>query len=361
MEKPYGDVDLELIKILSENYAIGSYEKNISKIIKEQLEEIVDDIQYDTFGSIICLKKGSSDGPKIMISAHMDEVGFMVRYITEEGFIKLLPVGGWWGHVMPAQEMAVITSSGKEYIGVVGSKAPHGMSSIEKNKVIQPLDLYLDMGVANNKELDELGIQIGDMICPYTEFRVMNNPNYLCGKAWDDRICLAVVIQVLKKLKDCTHDANIYFVGSTQEEVGIRGARTATHIVKPDVAIALDVTTSKDTPLEVGGDMRLGKGVIISVLDSLTLGNKDLIKTMKSLGKVNSLDLNYDFMTVGGTDACNIHKSMEGVPTMTLSIPTRYMHSSRLIVHRKDYAQTVTLLSEFCRNFSTDMLNKIKN
>lgn len=361
MEQAYGNVDLDLLKELSEVAAIGSCERYVSRIVKKHLEPIVDSITYDNFGSMICEKKGIEDGPKIMISSHMDEVGFMVRSIDESGFIKLLPVGGWWGHVMPAQELQVTTENGDTYIGVVGCRAPHGMTQDEKSKVIHPMHLYLDMGVKNRKEIEELGIEVGNMITPLSEFRVMNNPNYLCGKAWDDRICVGVGIDVIRQLHDKDHDSNVFMVASTQEEVGIRGARTAVHNIKPDIAIALDVTTSIDTPLDNGSGMALGNGAILSVLDGLTIGNRSLVQHMEQLGIQLKLDLNYDFMTVGGTDACNIHKAMDGVITMTLSLPTRYMHSSRLLIHRKDYWQTVELLTEFCRTLSNEKINELKH
>lgn len=355
----YGTVDLELLKALSEVAGIGGCERQVSRLVKDRLGDCVDSIEYDNMGSIICLKKGQEEGPKVMISAHMDEVGFMVRSITAEGYLNLLPVGGWWGHVMPAQEMEVTTTTGQTYIGVVGSRAPHGMPEEEKNKVILPMVLYLDMGVASQKEIADLGIDVGDMITPHVTFRELANPNYLLGKAWDDRICLAVAMTVMENLAQKHTVANVYMVGSTQEEVGIRGARTAVHTIKPDIAIALDVTTAKDTPLDKGG-IKLGCGVILSVLDSLTLANRSLLEKMEALGLSLDLSVNYDYMTEGGTDACNIHKAMEGIVTMTLSLPTRYMHSSRLLVHRKDFCQTVELLTAFCSRLDWEMLTAIK-
>jgi endoglucanase len=360
MMEPYGKVNLTLLKELSEVHAIGGYERFVSRIVKKHVENFVDDISYDNSGSMICLKKGKKDGPNIMLSAHMDEVGFMVRHIDENGFVYLLPIGGWWGLVMPAQEMVVTTISEQEYIGVVGCRAPHGMPEKEKSKVIEPMDLYLDLGVSSKEEVLSLGIEIGDMVTPNTKFRVMNNPDYLMGKAWDDRICVAVCTEIIQNLKEINHDANIYFVASTQEEVGIRGARTATHVIKPDLAIALDVTTSQDTPLD-SGSMALGNGVVLSFLDSLTMAHRGVYKEMKFLSDQLNLDINYDFMTEGGTDACNIHKAMTGIPTMTLSLPTRYMHSSRLLIHRKDYYQTVQLLTEFCSTMTQEKLLSIKN
>lgn len=324
------------------------------------VEPYADEITYDNLGSLVALQKGDKDGVKVMIAGHMDEVGFMVCDIDKDGYIKMLPVGGWWGHVLPSQTLVVTTREGKRYQGVVGSSAPHGLPKDVKEKVIHPTKLFLDMGVESREEIYELGIQIGDMITPDTKFTVMNNPNYLMGKAWDDRLCAAMVVDVMRLLHKEKHSANLYGVGTVQEEVGLRGARTAANMLHPDVAIALDVTTSMDTPMDKGVN-GIGKGVVLSVMDAGIIANKNFLHEMEKICKDLDLDINYDMMTVGGTDADNIHKAHDGVVTMTLSIPTRYMHSHRLIIHRKDYWQTVLLMAEFVRRVDRDLLNKLKD
>lgn len=354
------EIDLNLLKRLSEADGIGGMEREVSRIVTAYGEKYSDEIRYDNLGSVILKSSGNVGGPKIMLSSHMDEVGFMVRSITDEGFINLLPVGGWWGHVMPAQEMTITTADEKKIIGVVGSRAPHGLPSKIKEKVIQPMELYLDLGIDSKEDVEELGISIGDMITPNVHFREMNDPNYLMGKAWDDRCCVGVGLEVLKNLKGSVHESDIYFAATTQEEVGIRGARTAVHAIKPDVAIALDVTTATDTPFDKKG-MKLGEGVVLSVLDSLTIGNTGLVQMMEEIVKDLSLDVRYDFMTVGGTDACNIHKMLDGVISMTISIPTRYMHSPRLLIHKEDYIQTIKLVTEFCRRLNWEKVKQLKS
>lgn len=341
-------VDINLLKRLSEADGIGGREREVSRIVRDYAHPFIDSISYDELGSIILKKIGTEvNGPKIMLSAHMDEVGFEVRQITNDGYLKLLPIGGWWGHVMPAQEMTVTTEENKKFIGVVGSRAPHGLRSEIKEKVISPTSLFLDMGVRDRTEIERLGIEVGNMITPNVKFRQMLNPDYVLGKAWDDRYSLAAELEVMRRISEREHEATIFFTGTTQEEVGIRGSRTATHIIKPDLAIALDVTTAKDTPLEDENENVLGGGIILSVLDALTIANKGLLQHMEKIAQKLGLNIRFDFMTVGGTDACNIHKAMDGVVTMTISMPTRYMHSPRLMVNLEDYRQTIALLTEF--------------
>lgn len=356
--EPYGTMDLEFIKEMSEAHGISGCEKEVSRVMKKYLEPVSDEITYDNLGSIVGLQKGCGNGPKVMIAGHMDEVGFMVREIDEQGFIKLLPVGGWWGHVLPSETFYVTTKEGNRYHGVIGSSAPHGLSAEVKEKVIKPMDLFLDMGVESRQEILDLGIQIGDMITPDTKFEVMNNPNFLMGKAWDDRLCAALAVDVLQRIHKDDHVADVYAVGTVQEEVGLRGARTAASMIHPDVAIALDVTTAMDTPADQG-DIGIGKGVVLSVMDAGIIGHKALLHTMETICEDLKLDINYDMMTVGGTDADNIHKAHAGVICMTLSIPTRYMHSHRLIIHRKDYVQTVEAIAEFCRRVDWDMIKQM--
>ncbi len=355
-----GDINLEMLREFSEAHGISGNEKEVSRVMCRWMKPYADEITYDHLGSIIGVQKGVQN-VSLMIAGHLDEVGFLVREIDKQGFIRMLPVGGWWGHVLPSQTLVVTTREGKRYQGVVGSSAPHGLPKEVKEKVIRPLDLFLDMGVDSDEEIYELGIRIGDMITPDTQFTVMNNPNYLMGKAWDDRLCAAMVVDVMRLLRQDgkAHAATLYGVGTVQEEVGLRGARTAATMLHPDVAIALDVTTSMDTPMDHGAN-GLGKGVVLSVMDAGIIANKNFLYEMEKICKECGLDINYDLMTVGGTDADNIHKAHEGVVTMTLSIPTRYMHSHRLIVHRKDYWQSVTLMAEFARRLDEALLAKLK-
>lgn len=358
----FNEIDLNILRRVSEAHGIGGRERNVSRVVTEYGAPLCDEIIHDNLGSTIMIKRGRGEGPRprIMFSAHMDEVGFMVRAITDDGYIKLLPVGGWWGHVMPAQEMVVTTEDDQEFIGVVGLRAPHGISQEVKNKVMDPMDLFLDMGTRTRKETTDLGIQIGDMVTPNTKFRVMNNPDTLCGKGWDDRANLGVMLETLRNLADVTPECDLYFAATVQEEVGIRGARTATETILPDLAVALDVTTATDTPLDTDG-MKLGGGLVLGMVDNLTIGNAGLVQRMRDIAAEYDLDVRHDFMIDGGTDACNIHKRQDGVVAMTCSMPVRYMHSPRLMISRRDYEQTIKLLTVFCQTVDAKLITSAKH
>ncbi|MEI7668373.1 MAG: peptidase M28, partial [Erysipelotrichaceae bacterium] len=259
IEKAYGSVDLKMMKAFTDADGISGCEKEATRVMKTYVSKFADEITYDTLGSLIALKKGSADGVKIMLAGHIDEIGFVVRQVDEKGFIKIAPIGGWWGHVLPSQAVTITTREGKKVVGVIGSKPPHGLAPEVRNKVMEVKDLFIDLGVKDKNEVDLLGIKPGDMVTPKADFMISSNPNYLVAKAWDDRVGALIATDVLARLKGVDHQANVYAVGTVQEEVGLRGAKTATYMVKPDIAIALDVTLASDMPgAEVGTKMGVG-------------------------------------------------------------------------------------------------------
>lgn len=354
------DEQLKLLKDLTEAKGISGDEKEASRVMKRYLEGYVDEFDYDNLGSLIAVKNGS-DNLKVMLSGHLDEVGFIVSNIEDNGFLRLNPVGGWWGHVLPSHKVSVKTMDDKVYYGVVGSTPPHGMKPEVRNKVMEIKDMYVDLGVKDKKEVLDLGINIGDSVIPYTEFMVMNNPDFVCSKAFDDRIGAAVIIEVLRNLKDKKIASTLYGVGSVQEEVGLRGARTAAYKINPDLAIAIDVTLSHDVPNIEKTDCKLGNGVALSLMDSSVIANRGLVKVLKDICLEKNIPFTYDCLVAGGTDSGEISKSRDGVINMTLSLPCRYFHSHNSIVSLTDYNACIDLLTEFVSRLDANMLQEIKN
>ncbi len=350
---------IQFLKELTEAKGISGNEKYASRVMKKYLEGYADNFEYDNLGSLIAIKKGESD-LKVMLSGHIDEVGFIVSKIEEEGYLRISPVGGWWAHVLPSQKMSIMTYDGKCYMGVIGSTPPHGMKPEVRNKVMEIKDLYVDLGVANKKEVQDLGICVGDSVIPYTEFMVMNNPDYVCSKAFDDRIGAAVCVEVMQRLKAEKHPNTLYSVGSVQEEVGLRGAKTATYHVKPDIAIAIDVSMSYDVPGSGSGDSKLGAGVALSVMDASVIGHKGLVRMMENICKEKNIKYTFDSLVAGGTDSGEINKSFDGVINMTLSLPCRYFHSHNSVVNLKDYEACIELLVEFVKRLDEKTLNELK-
>lgn len=355
----YGEVDLEMLKAFSMANGICGHEKGASRVMKKYLEPVADDISYDALGSIAACKKGSGSGPKVALFGHLDEVGFLVKEIMPDGFLRIINVGGMWPHVLLSQEITLTTRRGKEYVGFISSPPPHGMSQEERAKVLPLEELYVDMGVNDKSEIEALGISVGDPITPRTDFRVLNNPNYLMGKAWDDRIGAAVATDVLLHLKGKQHQADVYAVGTVQEEVGLRGAATAGYMVKPDVAIALDTCLAGDAPNARFG-RPLASGVTLTLMDGSVICNRELVYALEDVCKELNVDYGFDIFLRGGTDAGSIHKLRSGVLSTTVSIPARAIHAHRGVIHRKDYSDTVRVLTAFCERLDWDMIEKFK-
>ena len=357
MEKAYGNCDLKMMEDFCQADGPSGAERDASRVMKSYLEGYVDEIAYDRLGSIIGVKKGKG-GPKLMLAGHIDEIGFVVSKIEDSGFLRISPLGGWWGHVLLSQKLIITTQDGKKILGVVGSKAPHGMKEEVREKVVEVKDMFVDVGVKNKEEALELGIRPGNFITPKADFDVLGNPNYLMAKAWDDRVGALIATEVVRNLKGVDHACDVYAVGTVQEEVGLRGAKTAAYKIDPDVAIALDVTLADDCPGE-DNVTPMGVGVTLGVQDSSVLGHRGLLKYLSDLCEELKLGVQYNVLLAGGTDSGEIHKSKEGVINITVSIPARYIHSHQSLIHRKDYADTVTLLTEFAKRLNDEVFAEL--
>lgn len=350
----------KLFKEISEVEGVSGFEKNATRLVKSYFEDSCDEILYDNLGSIVGKKVGNPDGIKVLVTGHIDEVGFLVKSIDESGYLRVHPLGGWWPHVLLAQNVTIITRENKKVYGVFGAEPPHGMPAEMRNRVKEMKDLYVDLGVSSKEEVLKLGVQIGDPIIPFSQFRRMNNPKYLYGKAWDDRIAVAAIIEALDNIKELKTPNIIFGAGTVQEEVGLRGARTVASLVHPDVALAVDVTMCYDLPTVKDGQAKLGTGVALSMYDGSVIAHTGLLKYMEDLCKKHNIKFTYDGLTAGGTDSGELHKAYDGVVNMTLSIPCRYFHSHSSIVHEDDYDATVKLLTEFFKDIDADKLAQIK-
>jgi len=359
IEKAYGTVNLKMLKEFTEADGISGCEKEATRVMKKWIGDAADEITYDNLGSLIALQKGTGNGPKVMMAGHIDEIGFVVRSIDDNGYIRIAPIGGWWGHVLPSQQIIITTREGKKVTGMIGCKPPHGLPLDVRNKVMEIKDMFVDIGVKDKNEVELVGVSIGDMITPKSEFTILNNPNYMMAKAWDNRVGALIASEVLLRLKGTSHKADLYAVGTVQEEVGLRGAKTATYAVKPDLAIAVDVTIADDTPGSES-NIKEGVGVTFEVLDSMHLGHRGLLHYLSDLAKELKINVQYEILQIGGTDSGEIHKSFDGIINVTMSIPARYIHSHRSVIHRKDYVDTITLLSEFCKRLDWELLEELR-
>jgi putative aminopeptidase FrvX len=333
-----------LFKELTEAIGVPGFEEEVADVMASHLKGVAT-VSYDRLGSLVAEKRGKTRDPKIMIAGHMDEVGFMVKSITKDGYIKFLPLGGWWGHVVLAQRVTVRTRQG-DIVGVTGSKAPHILKAEERTKVIDLQDMYIDVGATSDFDIKKkLGVRLGDPIVPVGEFTILGNKKTYLAKAWDDRIGCAAVIDILQKVGK-THPNTLYGVGTVQEEVGLRGARTSANMVDPDVGFAVDVCIAMDTPGTDGTDEKLGAGAGILVFDGSVIPNRRLRDLVIETAEKSKIPYFLTALERGGTDSGIIHLNRKGVPCLTFGVPARYIHGHVGIIHRNDYDCVVRLLTE---------------
>ncbi|MFJ8458105.1 M42 family metallopeptidase [Lysinibacillus xylanilyticus] len=355
------DPTLQMFKDLTDANGIAGNERAPREVMKKYIAPFADSVETDNLGSVIAKKVGDENGPKIMVAGHLDEVGFMVTQIDDKGFIKFQTVGGWWSQVMLAQRVTITTRKGDEIIGVIGSKPPHILPADVRNKVVDIKDMFIDVGAASKDEVLEWGVRPGDMVTPYFEFNVMKNEKYLLAKAWDNRIGCAIAIDVMKALKNEKHPNILYSVGNVQEEVGLRGAKTATHKIQPDIGFAVDVGVAGDTPGVTAKEStsKMGAGPQIVVYDASMVSHRGLREFVLDVADEHNIPYQFEAMAGGGTDAGSMHITANGVPALSIGIATRYIHSHAGILHRDDYDNAVKLMVEVIKKLDRDAVNKI--
>ena len=339
---------MRLLKRLTEAFGVAGFEDEVRELVFNELKKFCDDVRIDVMGNVIGFKKGRGrDRLKLMLAAHIDEIGFIVTHIDDNGFIRLDTLGGVLAKTSLAQRVVVLGK--KRLDGVIGSKPPHIMTEEERKKPVEIRNLFVDVGLPK-KEVEKV-VSVGDPVAFRQNFTVVGK-NFSC-KAMDDRVGVFVMLEALKKAKG--HKVDVYAVGSTQEEVGLRGALTSAYGVEPDVAIALDTTLACDVP-ETSPHQRittLGKGVAIKVKDSASISNPHLVRHLKEIAERKKIKFQLEILPRGGTDAGAIQRSRGGVPVCTLSVPTRYVHSVVECVNADDVNAAIELLAAFIKEAHT--------
>ncbi|WML45609.1 M42 family metallopeptidase [Neobacillus sp. PS3-40] len=354
------DETLTMLKDLTDANGIPGNEREVREVMKKYIAPFADEVTTDGLGSLIAKKVGKEGGPKIMVAGHLDEVGFMITQIDDKGFLRFQPVGGWWSQVMLAQRVTIVTKKGN-VTGIIGSKPPHILTAEARKKPVEIKDMFIDIGASSAEEAKEWGIFPGDMVVPYFEFTVMNNEKMLLAKAWDNRIGCAIAIDVLKQLKGTDHPNVVYGVGTIQEEVGTRGAKTSASKIEPDIGFGVDVGIAGDTPgiTEKEAQSKMGKGPQIILYDASLVSHKGLRDFVTDLADELNIPYQFDAIPGGGTDAGAIHMTHNGVPALAITIATRYIHSHAAMLHRDDYENAVKLIVEVIKRLDRETVDKI--
>ncbi|MEX2721908.1 MAG: M42 family metallopeptidase [Candidatus Wukongarchaeota archaeon] len=382
----FNEKSISFLKRLSESFGPSGFEREPVKIVKEYVSEYVDEIIMDKMGSLIFKKEGEDkDGPRILLPGHVDEVGFIVSSITDEGYLTFNTLGGWFDQVLLSQRVQVRTMEGDLVFGVIASKPPHILPPEERNKVVKKSMMYIDVGCSSDKEVEKLGIRVGDPIVPYSEFTMFDRikiiedekekektgettpqektVKMIAGKAFDDRIGAFVSAEVVRKLSEenIPHKNVVFGAATVQEEVGLRGARTTAHVVDPSVAIVLEVDIAGDVPgiKPNQAPSKLNKGVSIITYDASMVPNQPLKELVIRTAEEDNIPYQLSAVAGGGTDAGIIHISRAGCPSIVFGIPTRHIHSHVGIACLEDVKATIDLTIEVIKKLDREVVESL--
>jgi endoglucanase len=334
-----------LLRDLTQADGIASREDQVRDVVVRHLRPLVDDLRVDALGNLIGVRKGKG-GPRVAIAAHMDEIGFLVRHIDDNGYIRVQPVGGFDPRVLIAQRVRVHRRDGETLPGVLqpGTKPKHLLQASEA-KEIQLEELFVDLGLPAEQVKEHVGI--GDMVTMRRDFELMGD--VVVSKALDDRLGVYVMIEAVRAAAGV--DAEIVAIATTQEEIGLRGATTSAFGVEPDIAIALDVTIAGDIP-GIPGDSSVTKlrgGTAIKVFDSSHIPHPGLVQHLRDIAETHNIPYQLEVLPRGGTDAAAFQRAQAGIPATTISMPTRYVHTVNEMASASDIQASVDLLAAFLR------------
>ena len=350
---------LSMFQTLTELPGTAGNEHAVRAFMRSELEKYSDEIIQDGLGSIFGLKKGQENGPRIMVAGHMDEVGFMVTSITENGMIRFQTIGGWWSQVLLAQRVEIITDKGP-VIGVIGSVPPHLLEDSQRAKPMEMKNMLIDIGADDREDALKIGIRPGQQVVPVCPFTPMANPKKIMAKAWDNRYGCGLAIELLKDLQG-EQLPNTLFSGATvQEEVGLRGAQTAAYMIKPDLFFALDASPANDASGNKEEFGQLGKGALLRILDRSMVTHKGMREFILDTAESNKIPYQY-FVSPGGTDAGKVHIANEGIPSGVIGICSRYIHTHASIIHVDDYAAARELLGKLVRACDRTTVDTIRS
>jgi len=351
-------MNIENIKILQEKLSsligVSGFEDDVSKFILNLIkeEQLADRAWIDQLGNVLAVVNGTKENPeKILLDAHIDEIGFMISHIARGGFLRFVPIGGWDVRILLGQPVVIRSESGKLYNGIIGSKPPHLTTASERKKLVEIKDMYIDIGIFSKEEVEKEGIKIGvtgTLSSPFLDF-----PNNMVqGKAFDDRTGCNVMIQIMRMLKEKPVSDTVLFNFAVQEEIGGRGAITGAFTLKPTIAVAIENTTAGDVPDIKDHEIPafIGKGPAITIADISVICSPKVNERLIKNAELAKIPYQMKKPLYGGTDAGKIHTSREGVPSTVVSVPCRYIHSPTSLLKLEDIMNTVQLLKAFIDN-----------
>jgi len=354
------DQTVDLLRRLADAPGPPGFEEPVRKIMVDAIKPYAASIRYDGMGSVLATQ--GTEGPRIMVDAHMDELGGVIRRITPRGFLTMQMLGGWLDQALVDQRWLILGSKGPVH-AVTGIRDAHLVAGDERNRIIPRDSLFLDIGAQTEAEVRDLGIEPGSPVVPDAPFTVLNGTANYLGKGWDDRVGCAVIVETMRRLASLPHRNQIVYALTTQEEVGLRGAHTASEAVKPEIGIALEAGVTGDV---FGGNAelsqeKLGAGPGLFLYNNSQIPNRKLTAFVKETAASAKLPLQFDLVQGYGDDSAEIQKSNGGVPTVCLLVPVRYTHAHNGIMNRRDFDQTVDLLVALLQRLDTPTVQKLRD
>lgn len=349
-----------LLRELSEVRGVSGFEAPVAAIVRRELEAICE-VTSDRLGSVICRLRSSGPGPRVVLAGHADEIGFMVKLITKEGFIKFQNLGGWWDQVLLGQRVVIETRSGECAVGVIGAKPPHLLPEDKRNTVVKADDMFIDVGASSKEDVEKLGVRPGDCITPASEFCALSVSGRLLGKAWDDRAGVALLIHALQALDGRPLGCELYGVATSQEEVGLRGAATSAHATQPDVALIMETAIAGDVPgiTEDESSVKLGGGPAIYLMDGSMIAQSRLRDLVVQTAEEEKIPHQFALLARGGTDGGRYHLNASGTPSIVLGVPTRHIHSHSGIIDVQDYDNTLKLVCKVVERLNAETVTQL--
>ena len=355
------DPTADLMRRLTEAPGPSAFEEAVRQIYVQEFDELGADIEFDGLGSVHAELPGNGSGPRVMVTAHLDEVGLMVQHITADGFIRVKNLGGFLGHAFPDQRWTILGRDGP-IVAISGLPTVHVTPAGQRTQVWSVDQVFLDVGATSREEVEAMGVRPGDGIAPSSPFTVLPNERY-AAKAWDDRVGIAVMVAAARRIQSEGIDlpSDIVWVATTQEEIGLRGAQAAVDLARPDIGISIEAGVSADYPgmRPTQAQERLGAGPGIFLLDSSMIPNKKFRDFFFSVADESGIPLQADVLTGYGEDGAEIQRYDTGRPAVNMTVPTRYLHSHTGIIQRSDFDQAVELLIEVLRRLDSDTVEEL--
>jgi putative aminopeptidase FrvX len=353
----------DLMRRLTEAPGPSAFEDEVRRIFVQEMEALGASLAFDGLGSVHAELAGNGDGPRVMVTAHLDEVGLMVQHITPDGFLRVKNLGGFLGHAYPDQRWVVLGRDGP-VMAVSGLPTVHVTPASQRGQVWSVDQVFLDVGATSREEVEALGVRPGDGIAPWSPFLVMPNGRY-AAKGWDDRVGIAVMLAAARRIEaeSIRLPGDVVWVATTQEEIGLRGAQVAVDMARPDIGISIEAGVSADYPgiRPTQAQERLGAGPGIFLLDSSMIPNRKFRDFFFQVAEEEGLPLQPDVLTGYGEDGAEIQRYDTGRPSVNMTVPTRYLHAHTGIIQRSDFDQAVELLLQVLRRLDGETVRQLSS